>query len=326
MEIMGGIGDSFIEESEPVQKAATALSDKKPIRAWRFAPIAACAVIAIVSVLVFKSVESGQNPPLTTEIIGGGSGNNTELPNQTQSDNTKPVPGSANATNGSNNNADLPNQTYVPGDITQHEGVQVPYVTDGHDNISRPVMSFAINELPSEPNIIANNINLLWEDAVSQTPSTLQQYYGIKIYPARSMLPVNFRKDIIVDDSSYGHFWLFQNDERGIYYDQNTILYESEEAALQHEQMGYRDLSLPSITVTVSKESTIRWDIAIEEMLDATPEKSDIGGNELTILQYSDSYGSHFVAYFVKEGVNFEIYGNLISQEEFIDLLVGYLG
>jgi hypothetical protein len=209
--------------------------------------------------------------------------------------------------------------------------VQEPYeewqgtAETGDNTVPLPAMNIAINELPSEPNMSANNINLLLEDAIPHTPGTLQQYYNTKVYPGRrNMLPNNFRKDMIVDDS-YGHFQIFQNDERGIYYDQNTILYESEEAAVRHEQTGYRDLSLPSVTVTVSKVWTIHWDGVVEELSGAIPEKSDIGGNELTILKYSDTYGSHFVAYFIKEGVNFEIQGNLISQDELIELLVGYL-
>ena len=284
MKAIGGIEDKYIEAADPSHGMAySTISAKKPLKIWRFAPIAASLVLIVALAAVF-----GNNPSWFNHAD-----NNSGVIISDDSDNISPI-------------ASDNTQTNLNGTEKTIPSVQTALV---------------INSLTGAPGA-TSDIGLLWDDAVSKTPGQLQEYYGTNIYP--KVLPAGFRKDMIVDDSSYGNFWIFQTANRGIYYDQNTILYESEAAVAVHEQQGYRDYSLPSITVTVSKEYAIHWDFLLEGLSEAPLKASSINGHNLTVCKFVDGYGEHYVAYFAKNGVNFEIVGNLISQDEFTKTVTGY--
>ena len=120
------------------------------------------------------------------------------------------------------------------------------------------------------------------------------------------------------------HFSIFQREDRGVYYDQNTIVYVREAAMSEYERLGYLNWTEPTITITVSKVREVFWDTVISELAEAPLQKSIINGYELTICRYENQSGEHYVAYFTKDDANFEIDGNLISEDEFTDLLMGF--
>lgn len=193
------------------------------------------------------------------------------------------------------------------------------------DNMPAPTVeaNIFVNELSGATNVAAMDIGLMVEDEISKTPEELQEYYGTEIYPTE--LPDGFRKEMLMDDGGvYGHFSIFQREDRGVYYDQNTIVYVSEAAMSEYERLGYINWTEPTILITVSKTREIFWDTVISELTEAPLQTSTINGNELIVCRYENQSGEHFVAYFTKDDVNFEIDGNLISEEEFTALLVGY--
>ena len=193
------------------------------------------------------------------------------------------------------------------------------------DNMPAPTVeaNIFVNELSGATNVAAMDIGLMVEDEISKTPEELQEYYGTEIYPTE--LPDGFRKEMLMDDGGvYGHFSIFQREDRGVYYDQNTIVYVSEAAMSEYERLGYLNWTEPTILITVSKTREIFWDTVISELTEAPLQTSTINGNELIVCRYENQSGEHFVAYFTKDDVNFEIDGNLISEEEFTALLVGY--
>jgi len=194
------------------------------------------------------------------------------------------------------------------------------------DNATTPAvtMDICINELTGSPGATSMDIGLFLEDEVLKTSEELRDYYGTNIYP--TVLPSNFIKEMFVaDDGGYGRFYIYQRDDTGVYYDQNTITYVSEEALAVYKRLGYLDdWTAPTIKVTVSKARDVFWDVVLVELSEAPLQSSTINGYELTIGRYELGNGEHYVAYFTKDGVNFEIDGNLITEEEFIDLLTGY--
>ena len=222
--------------------------------------------------------------------------------------------------------ADIP---VVPSDNTSQvaENNQVHNNSSGNesDNMPAPTVeaNIFVNELSGATNVAAMDIGLMVEDEISKTPEELQEYYGTEIYPTE--LPDGFRKEMLMDDGGvYGHFSIFQREDRGVYYDQNTIVYVSEAAMSEYERLGYLNWTEPTILITVSKTREIFWDTVISELTEAPLQTSTISGNELIVCRYENQSGEHYVAYFTKDDVNFEIDGNLISEEEFTALLVGY--
>lgn len=217
----------------------------------------------------------------------------------------------------------------VPSDNTSQvaENNQVHNNSSGNesDNMPAPTVeaNIFVNELSGATNVAAMDIGLMVEDEISKTPEELQEYYGTEIYPTE--LPDGFRKEMLMDDGGvYGHFSIFQREDRGVYYDQNTIVYVSEAAMSEYERLGYLNWTEPTILITVSKTREIFWDTVISELTEAPLQTSTINGNELIVCRYENQSGEHFVAYFTKDDANFEIDGNLISEEEFTALLVGY--
>ena len=217
----------------------------------------------------------------------------------------------------------------VPSDNTSQvaENNQVHNNSSGNesDNMPAPTVeaNIFVNELSGATNVAAMDIGLMVEDEISKTPEELQEYYGTEIYPTE--LPDGFRKEMLMDDGGvYGHFSIFQREDRGVYYDQNTIVYVSEAAMSEYERLGYLNWTEPTILITVSKTREIFWDTVISELTEAPLQTSTISGNELIVCRYENQSGEHYVAYFTKDDVNFEIDGNLISEEEFTALLVGY--
>lgn len=196
---------------------------------------------------------------------------------------------------------------------------------DRNDSITTPTVAadIIVNELTGSPGAASMDIGLFLEDEILKTPEELCDYYGTNIYP--TVLPSNFIKEMFVaDDGGYGQFFIYQREDRGVYYDQNTITYVSEEALAEYKRLGYLNWTAPTIKVTVSKVRDVFWDVVIGELAEAPLQASTINGNELTICRYELGNGEHYVAYFTKDGVNFEIDGDLISEKEFIDLLTGY--
>ena len=197
--------------------------------------------------------------------------------------------------------------------------------TDKNDIITTPevMVDIFVNQLGGSPVVASADIGLFLEDEISKTPEELQEYYGTSIYP--KALPDNFIKEILIDDGGLsGHFSIFQREDRGVYYYQNTIMYVSEDAMSEYERIGYLNGTAPTVAITVSKIRDVFWDTVIAELAEAPLQTSTINGNVLTVCGYEDQYGKHYLAYFTKDDVNFEIAGNLISENEFIDLLTGY--
>lgn len=286
MQAIGNIDDEYVEEVDPDQSfTCVPVAVRKTMHVWKFASIAACLAV-IVSLIVFANNRWFNMP-------NGNPNNLVILPSQTEGQS----PDNSSTQNVSN-----------PGNTSKAD-------------VENP-MTIVINRLSDTPKASDGDIGLNWDDVITMTAEQLQDYFGTQIYPL--VLPPEFLNDFIVDDSWYGRFFVFENNNGEIYYDQNDILYESKKAAEFHEQNGYRDYSLPSILITVSKERAIFNDARISVLYESELEISNINGNEVTISAYTDKYGENFFAYFVKDGVNFEVYGNLILQDDFIDMLVSY--
>ena len=206
-------------------------------------------------------------------------------------------------------------------------------MNEGENDTTRPQESNT-NESNNEQNAItadihinvldsysaaAMDIALMWDDAVTKTPEELQEYYGTDIYP--SVLPDNFISEILVDGGVYGNFMVFQNEERGVYHDQNTITYLSEDAMERYRELGYIDWTKPVIQVTVSKERDIFFDTVVAGLEESPLITSSINGNELVMCRFRDQ----LIAYFTKDDVHFEVDAYMLSEDEFVEVLAGYL-
>lgn len=179
-----------------------------------------------------------------------------------------------------------------------------------------------INEIEKPEVKLFNEINLLWDDFVKLSLEELEGYYGTKIIP--TVLP----KNLVLShkyDEWYGYFE--NNDyDRGVYYDQNSILYEDKQ-------------SNQSLSVTVAKNRKIHYDIDFR--MD-NPNKeyvtSKVNDKELTIFHYvyDDYYYEDgkvyynekelekrtyncYYTFFEKDGVEFDITGVNINLEDFIN-------
>jgi len=175
-------------------------------------------------------------------------------------------------------------------------------------------MSILINQLSAQPNSVKNEIGLNLDNYVEMTAEELNDYYGIDVFP--DYLPAS------VGDKYYGEFGVYDNTtgefNRGIYYDQNSIFYISEAGYSQYKQT--RETTQPHFSVTVSKIRQIHFDMPKRENL----QYSDIDGNQVLFAAYEESSGTRFYAEFAKEGVNFQIYGARLTQDEFVAIVAAY--
>jgi hypothetical protein len=175
-------------------------------------------------------------------------------------------------------------------------------------------MSIFINQVSHQLNGVTNEIALMTDDCVKMTADELNDYYGISVFPA--YLPTS------VGDKYYGEFGVYDNTmreiNRGVYYDQNSMLYISDTGYSQYKQTG--EMTSPRIAVTVSKIRQIHFDMPVRENL----QYSDIDGNQVLFAAYEESIGTHFYAEFAKDDVNFQIESDRITQDEFVATIASY--
>lgn len=178
--------------------------------------------------------------------------------------------------------------------------------------------SIFVNELAQEPDAAATeNIALFRDDEVPMTEDELNDHYGTDVFP--SSLPDGLER---ISD----RFCVYQNDERGIYYDGNTIVYTTENARLFYKDYGYYDLSQPILNVGVSKVFGPAFsDASLTPVGDQPVRASVINGYEVFVYGYKGVNGVDWIACFQKDGVDFQIGGNNISLDDLIYVVNGYL-
>ena len=162
------------------------------------------------------------------------------------------------------------------------------------------------------------------EEILIKTPEELQEYYGTDIYP--TVLPESFSKEMIADPAGSGHFSVYQREGWGVYYDVNTFIYTDEKAALEADTQDFPDHNTPAVKIMVMKYTSLSG----SDYMSCLQSPADlmisaINGQYLQLYRYEDVYGLHYTAYFWIEDVCFHIFGDLITEEEFIALLEGYL-
>lgn len=174
-----------------------------------------------------------------------------------------------------------------------------------------------VNELAGEPTGETEGIALHQTDEVAMTPEELNEYYGTDVFP--ETLPEGLVR--ITD-----RFCVYRNEERGVYYDGNTIVYSTPDSSLFYKDYGCYDLSQPILNVGVSKVFGPAFsDASLTPAGDQPVRASVINGYDVFVYGYKGVNGVDWIACFQKDGVGFQIGGNNISLDDLIYVVNGYL-
>ena len=198
------------------------------------------------------------------------------------------------------NNIPDSNNSIIPGQQTNKNNV-----TNGPYNW--PVqMNIVMNELESFPSEPVGDIGLWWDDYISMTIDELNKYFGMNIAP--SCLPEKFAKEMVVD-VTYGNLGIFKKSDGTVYYDNNELKYESTDKT-------------QSIIIVVAKGHLPKYDIM--NVYEGDLKVSDIDGNNVLLAHYKDDKGEHYYAEFLYKNVGFNLWGNNISQKDFVKTVASY--
>jgi hypothetical protein len=182
-------------------------------------------------------------------------------------------------------------------------------VTPGQQTNPTPVpMNIIMNELEAFPSETVGDIGLWWEDYISMSIDKLNEYFGMNISP--SYLPEKFEKKMVVD-VTYGNLGIFKRSDGTVYYDNNELKYESTDKT-------------QSIIIVVAKGHLPKYDVM--NLYEGDLKTSDINGNTVLFTHYKDKQGEHYYAEFMYNNVGFNLWGNDISQEDFVKTVASYFG
>lgn len=176
-------------------------------------------------------------------------------------------------------------------------------------NINKSVF---INELQEEPSITGFEICLLLRDFYAMTNDELMAYYDVNF--AKTLLPGLFMQD--QDPSNFNG--IFKTDERGVYYDTNSFIYQNVE-------------STKEVRVTISKNH-----IPYNFEYDANSgsfQNSKIGETDITVYHYQGSFhfddnvelSDIYYAEFMLNNNGYAIMTKNISEEDFVNILVSLI-
>jgi hypothetical protein len=180
-------------------------------------------------------------------------------------------------------------------------------VTPGQQANPIPVqMNIVMNEIEAFPPETVGDIGLWWDDYISMTVDELNEYFGMNIGP--SYLPEKFEKEMVVD-VTYGNLGIFKKSDGTVYYDNNELKYESTDKT-------------QSIIIVVAKGHLPKYDIM--HLYEGDLKASDIDGNTVLFTHYKDKQDEHYYAEFVYNHVGFNLWGNNISQEDFVKTVASY--
>ncbi len=138
------------------------------------------------------------------------------------------------------------------------------------------------------------------------TIDELNEYLGMNIDP--SYLPETLGKEMVVD-VAYGNLGIFKKSDGTVYYDNNELKYESADKT-------------QSIIIVVAKGHLPEYDVL--GLYEGDLKASDINGNTVLFTHYKDEQGEHYYAEFLYTNVGFNLWGNNISQDDFIKVVAAY--
>lgn len=174
-----------------------------------------------------------------------------------------------------------------------------------------------VNELAGKPTGETEGIALHQTDEVAMTPEELNEYYGTDVFPRA--LPDGLER--LTD-----RFCVYRNEEHGVYYDGNTMVYSTPGASLFYKDYGCYDLSQPILNVGVSRVFGPAFsDASLTPAGDQPVRASVINGYEVYVYGYKGVNGVDWIACFQKDGVDFQIGGSNIALDDLIYVVNGYL-
>lgn len=164
-----------------------------------------------------------------------------------------------------------------------------------------PATEQALTLCPNEsavPNAITSNIALMWEDHAPMTYEELLDYFQTDL-PVTQVLP-----DLTLKESSYG---IYQGEERGTYYDGNTVVFESGDGTQQ----------VRVVLSKVFKHTSDVFSLTGDQLAFTT-----VNDRDLAVFHYTDEAGqSCYYAEFLQHDVAFQVEGQNLSEEEYAKVL-----
>jgi len=194
-----------------------------------------------------------------------------------------------------------------PGEGELQDGT-IAYVAEGSDMAVEPELP-VVEALPTAhfnvvdcPVVIEYmQIGLSGEDFISMTYAEMLSYYGIDL-PIEEAFP---SLSLTGYDSGYG---VYQNSERGTYYDGNIVSFENPDGA-------------QTLRITLTKAFHHPYDIftLTSEQIGFTT----VNGHDLSVFSYIDEEGSQrFYVELLQNGVGWYIDASGISEEDFLRILM----
>lgn len=153
----------------------------------------------------------------------------------------------------------------------------------------------------SQPYMITNYVPQLEpEDLIRMNAEELCEYYGVNVFP--SEIPNDLK---LSETFPWG---IYENEERGIYWKQQFINYDSEEESNRRI----------SIVVGETDENKDIWVGYVDLYDDENLEKSIIEGVEIFIGYYACEDFEEYCAEFEYQNIEFYVEGYDLSRSEFL--------
>lgn len=200
------------------------------------------------------------------------------------------------------------NEPLVEQDEREYQDGTASNVTEGNDvaadpdqpvDLMLPKANFNIVEAPQPA--AYQQVALPGDDYVSMTYTELLAYYGIEPL-IEAAFPDLFRVD---NPDGYG---IFQNSERGAYYDANSISFESLD-------------NTRTLNIMLTKAYHHPYDIftLTSEQINFTA----VNGHDLSVFSYIDEEGrQRFYVELLQNGVGWYIDASGINEEDFLRILM----
>lgn len=161
----------------------------------------------------------------------------------------------------------------------------------------KQAVTLHVNEI-STPGAVVNNIALWEEDYSAMTYEELLDYFQTAL-PVSQALP-----NLTLQEGAYG---IYQRDERGIYYDGNAVVFESEDGT-QRVQV---------ILSKVFKHTSDVFQLTGEQL-----SFTQVKNRNLAVFHYTDEAGqSCYYTEFLQHDVAFQVDGENLSEEEYAQVL-----
>lgn len=198
------------------------------------------------------------------------------------------------------NNTPDSNNPIIPGQQTDKNNAV------DESSIQPIQMNIIMNDFETFPPEKVVDIGLWWDDYISMSIDELNEYFGMNIAPP--YLPEKLEREMVVD-VAYGNLGIFKKLDGTVYYDNNELKYESADKT-------------QSIIIVVAKGHLPKYDIL--NVYEGDLKASHIDGNNVFLTHYKDDKGEHYYAEFLYNDVGVNLWGNNISQDDFIKVVAAY--